>query len=859
MTDVNNTTQVQDEPLAHPGAAVANLMADDLGYELTREQVRAQLFGARTSPKIGRFEIERKLGSGGMGEVLLARDPELRRPVAIKLLLPALRGPQSSHSRERVRREAQALAQVNHPNIVEVYEVGEHQGQPYVAMEYIEGRTLAAWLALAKPRWREIVEVYLEAARGLLAAHRAGLVHRDFKPDNVLISESGGRRVRVVDFGLARLDTGDDKQTKQAKQAEQTERTGEDSQDGLTSPGALLGTIAFMSPEQLHGELATAASDQFSFCLALYLAIWDQPAFEGRSVDQLRFSMAGNPRQPPRGAAVPSAVWRILRRGLMYLPRERWPDMAELIAALEQTIAQRRRWPALLLVGALAGAGAGVGGMVLQTAEPEDPCRYVDARSAELWSAERAERAKTQFAASTASFADASFTSVDTALGQWSEAWSGSRRAVCESGDDQGRRASCLDRIHAEAVPLVDALVEADEQTVEHAVASLDILPSISTCDDDEASLLGLAAIPSGRESEIAEARKTLARAHVAYSTTHYDEAARLFGELELEALDYPPFAAELAVARANLELARLDPEESLPMAHAAAILAEKARHDRLAARSWTLLAHRGANRLEGPHELTATWIERGEVASARLDHPPDLEARLLCIQGVLLGGDESQVVEARATVERGLALLDSPAIDAVTRLWRPVCLADLAKLHEGPRAIELAEQALAAAEQVYGVSHAEVAGYCFELARLLLDEGEPLASTAKPLLERAAEVWLAKYGESTIQVADAYTSLATVAVYDGDLELARKHAVAANAIYDRMLAPDDHQHGQPLLLEASIAMQLGEHATALDFFTRARPFATGPGLEDTLAQIDRSRAECLRALGRVVEAEAIE
>ncbi|MEM6292790.1 MAG: serine/threonine-protein kinase [Myxococcota bacterium] len=208
---------------------------------------------------VGRFQILARLGAGGMGEVFTAYDDRLDRKVAVKVVH---RSGVGTKAQSRMLREAQALAKVSHPNVVAVHEVGEHRGDLYIAMELIRGETLGQWSAEGRP-WREVVEVYSQAAAGLSAAHEAGLVHRDFKPDNAIVGEDG--RVRVLDFGLARQS-----HAAEVPDAEERASTSSPRDDRLTQTGVTAGTPAYMAPEQIRHQPLSAATDQFSFCVALY-------------------------------------------------------------------------------------------------------------------------------------------------------------------------------------------------------------------------------------------------------------------------------------------------------------------------------------------------------------------------------------------------------------------------------------------------------------------------------------------------------------------------------------------------------------------------------------------------------------
>src|SRR5262245_38853464 len=216
--------------------------------------------------RVGRYLVLSSLGAGGMGVVFAAYDPQLDRKIALKLLRSGLAG-SSKDARTRLQREAQAIAQLSHPNVVSVYDVGTTtDGDLYIAMEFVEGDTLTTWLKKYPRTWREIIDVFLQAARGLFAAHSVGLLHRDFKPDNVLVGGDG--RVRVTDFGLARS----------VITPEEAVRPGSSGPSALnaelTATGTVLGTPRYMAPEQLTGPDIDARADQFSFCVALYEALW---------------------------------------------------------------------------------------------------------------------------------------------------------------------------------------------------------------------------------------------------------------------------------------------------------------------------------------------------------------------------------------------------------------------------------------------------------------------------------------------------------------------------------------------------------------------------------------------------------
>jgi len=309
--------------------------------------------------RVSRYLIIRELGQGGMGVVYLAYDPDLDRRVAIKLIRSS--SGETSLARARVQQEAQALARVSHPNVVHVYEVGQSAGQVYLAMEYIKGVSLLEWQrprGAERPSVEQILRIYLQTAAGLVAAHRSGLVHRDFKPDNVLLGDDG--RPRVLDFGLARALHGEPSLEMDAVGPDFGKSVGA----RITRHGAIMGTPGFMSPEQVQGKEADARSDQFSFCAALYEALYQQLPFGGETFSEFaRDVLAGHLRTPP-ASEVPISVEQALRRGLSVNPDARYPSMHELITDLEAGLNPDTESPATRQAsrrfGVLLAAGVGL-------------------------------------------------------------------------------------------------------------------------------------------------------------------------------------------------------------------------------------------------------------------------------------------------------------------------------------------------------------------------------------------------------------------------------------------------------------------------------------------------------------------
>jgi len=279
--------------------------------------------------QIGRYRVLSHIGSGRMGVVYAAYDPHLDRRVALKVVerdLVELANPDDTGI--RLQREAQVMAKLAHPNVVPVFEVGATHQIVYIAMELVDGIALHEWVDQTPRSWRELVSVYLQAGRGLAAAHRGGIVHRDFKPENVLIGAD--HRVRVVDFGLARPCPRGEPQASLGNGA--APWTDEDTEG---SNRVVYGTPAYMAPEQHMGQPADVRADQFAFCVALYEGLFRQRPFDGRTIYAIADNvLAGNLRPPPVGARVPGWLFPILARGMSVDPEARYSSMHELLAAI---------------------------------------------------------------------------------------------------------------------------------------------------------------------------------------------------------------------------------------------------------------------------------------------------------------------------------------------------------------------------------------------------------------------------------------------------------------------------------------------------------------------------------------------
>ncbi|MCX4241130.1 serine/threonine-protein kinase [Paraliomyxa miuraensis] len=419
------TERVAERPRADASGSSSDALATIWSGPTASDQDSKGSKGSKGSDplrRLGRYVLLERLGAGAMGEVHAAYDPELDRRVALKILRPNLRrGASQSVGQARLLREAQATASLSHPNVITVHDVGSVGSQVFIAMELVEGVDLRRWQEEGGRSWAEVLAVYLQAGEGLAAAHGAGLLHRDFKPDNVRLGHDG--IARVLDFGLAKA-TGDE-----------TNREGPRELSGsllgsgeLTMAGTVLGTPAYMAPEQLRGDVLDARADLFSFCVALWEAVHGERPFHGTTFETLRAAIVtGAIAAPPASRHVPAWLDRALRRGLAPDREARPPSMRALLDVLRSGLGRRRRW--------LSGIGLGLGFCVVAglaywqgRAEHESvpaaaPCAGAPARVEGVWPAARRSAIEAAFDATGLPFARASWSSVDQSVAGYLERW----------------------------------------------------------------------------------------------------------------------------------------------------------------------------------------------------------------------------------------------------------------------------------------------------------------------------------------------------------------------------------------------------------------------------------------------------
>jgi tetratricopeptide (TPR) repeat protein len=703
---------------------------------------------------LGRFVVLGLVGRGAMGEVYGAYDPELDRKIAIKLVRSGGRS-DTVEGRTRLLREAQATAKVSHPNVVVVYDAGTFGERVFIAMEFVEGHTLRYWLEEKERSWSQILEVFLAAGRGLAAAHERELVHRDFKPDNVMVSTGG--QVRVMDFGLARVVDGK-RPSSQGPPAravvgppelaaapldvEATAALGGPPiggppasrtaslafRDKITMTGSMLGTPAYMSPEQFHGRLADARSDQFSFCIALYEGIFGARPFSGRTLEELAQNvMKGNLVDASTSKRVPANIRRALERGLRATPDERFPSMHDLLAEIERAVGSGRGGFATGAAAKLAGVWeAPVAGQPVSTPEKE--------------------AIRKAFLATGKAYADATFAGATAVLDRFAGRWSEIYVDICEATHVRGEQSpEVLDlRMNAlmEGLEDLKALCrlfrEPTGEVVENAVNAAHSLGTLERCQD----VALLRAIVRPPEDVATRAAVERLRTRIV-DLRAFRRVGRIADGLEAatplvdeaRSVGYGPVLAEALVLDGFLlnEFGRGDAASAA--FNEAIWVAELARHDEIAAEAATMLSYL-AGYLHGRHEVAEIWSRHTETLLRRMGGHDELWGWYLNDRAAVRA-QQGRLVEAIADSRLAIAAKEralgpeapdvAMSVSNLADYLAVQCELDEA-LSTSQRAVDIVSAALGLAHPVTGVilaNHAELLAHVgrFDEARVAVTQ----------------------------------------------------------------------------------------------------------------------------------------
>ena len=824
--------------------------------------------------RLDRYLVLHRIGRGGMGDVLLAYDPELDRRVAIKLMRArARREERDEDAQARLLREAQALARLSHPNVVAVHDVGTAEGRVWVAMEYIEGVTLDRWFA-PHPPWREVVAKVRAAGLGLAAAHESGVVHRDFKPGNVMVGEDG--RVRVLDFGLARevgstvapSNSGQPwSEPAESLDGDLSSLSG-DSRTGMSAPltqtGLVLGTPAYMSAEQFDGEPVDGRTDQFALCVVLYEGLYGHRPFVGGSTKKLADAVrAGDIRRPEHTRGVPHRIETIVVRGLSPKPADRYPSMEALLSELD-----RAARPLSVRWASAGAAGLGIGGIVLAWSSTTQPCRGAEERIAETWSDATRAEVTAGLTATELPYAGDTAQRLTAVVDGWTDTWIAERTAACEATQVHGEqsewmmdlRMRCLDLQRTDLQALVELWSNADAKILENAVQAATRLPDSERCADPafltavvkpprderaaeairkgreklaEARALGLAgdwstSAPIG-EDVLAVARELDVPALLADAAlqvgTGYDregrseEAQKVYVE-GLEAAAASNHGATEALLMSalvgNIGYYGGDPDTAEQYAtHARGILARLG-HPPIPT---TQLALQTANMLmrRGDYDGAEALYEEALAIEGRND--ARLMQRLAALNNLAaLYGMRSEFEKSLEAGRRAVAIMEEdlgPSHPAVGIGLNNIGanLTRLGMTTEAADVLQRSEQVLSAA---FPEGHPELAKALHNLGGLLEDEGR--YAEAEDRYERALVLKRRAFGDKHPSVALTLNNLGQLQLTLGRVADARKTFEQVEAIFAKTLPPDHlyHAFAKSGLGEVALAEGRTDDATAL-------------------------------------------
>jgi tetratricopeptide (TPR) repeat protein len=876
-----------------------------LGDETLPGSVHARVQRALTrGTAVGRYLVLEEIGRGGMGVVYAAYDPDLDRRIAIKLLRG--RSEEGTAGSARLLREAQALAKLAHPNVIAVFDVGTIGEEVFVAMELVPGGTLREHTK-GRP-WREVVTAYLAAGRGLAAAHAAGLVHRDFKPDNVLVGPD--HRPRVTDFGLVRTTGGGATDPDPGR----SPSPGSALDSKLTEAGTVMGTPSYMAPEQMVGQSTSAATDQYSFSVALWEALFEVKPYTGRDVAAVHAAVLAGKKTPYDRREVPIRIVRALERGLAPTPDARWPSMDAMLAELDAAVRPRApRW----LTAALVSAGLvalAIGGVVTLSNRSEDECARAGAPAAGLWSREPVAAA---FRKAAPGFGEDAVAMVERWVGAWRDDWQSRARAACtatrvnrtQSDEVLDLRMTCLDRKLVAARALVDGLARADRTTVERAGEAIVDLPELADCDD-VAVLRGRQARPAAADARAAIEllERELGQLHGRRSTTFADAARRALRDevaaavTRAETTEYAPVIAQARWIEGELAIDLADGKVARAALLAAAAAAIRGGDPAVVADAYLGLTA-VATELVVDFADAHGWLD---LAAAVIDNLREPGHRRLGVEArrARLAEAESDFPTARAALDRALAtpglpaeralglgtrrvVVDTAAGDYAEAQRRidellPVATAQLGANHptranlihdagnlayyrgDYARAAKLHREALALREAAFGASSPEIVR---QLQALAIDENmQGQIDESRARLGRAIEIATATYGAEHVEVASLMSDLAGTynRAKDHVKELEINRAVLAMRI--KVLGPDHPETAMTRVNIGIAAKNLGRATNdraligeAIANQEQARVvFVARYGADHfNVGAVDANLGEAYRAAGRAAEASA--
>ena len=791
----------------------------------------------RRGTQLGRYQLLESIGAGGMGVVYAAQDPVLDRKVAVKVVRDDGNGAALEEVRSRLEREGRSIAQLSHPHIVTVFDMGSSGGHVYIAMELVDGGSLKQWLRERARGWREVLQKFLEAGQGLAAAHKAGLAHRDFKPENVLVGRDG--RVRVTDFGLAASTSLPLSRVSTAPEQPLADRR-------LTATGALVGTPAYMAPEQYAGLGADGLSDQFSFCVALWESVYGVRPYTP-DVDPAKWKFV----EPPP-SEVPLWVRKALLRGLSLQHEARYPTVELLLLELQKDPAKgraTRRWIAAAAGVIVAGLGTGY----WAATRGERMCSGAADEVAVVWNPSIAQSLAQAFATSGPDGV-ANWPRVNRALDEWWKGWATLHTEACRATRVRGEqsdqllslRMACLSRAKAQSSALLEVFKSADREMAAKAPEAVAGLDSLSICSDANALLAQVSPPQSPALIEKVEAvRATLAQARARSDAGQYKEALAMVAAAvtTAKALDYQPVLAEALLLSGQLQEHLGDLKASEQSLLDAISNAEASRHDVITARAAThLVLVLGAR--QARYGEAHAWEKLARGALSRSGGSAALEATLLQTEG-LVHYAEGQLVEAIDAHQRAVTLLQKLEPNS---LHLAEALNNLAAALRGGRkakeALVAFERALVILLEKTGPDSDLVASTRNGMANAYMLEGR--FKDAFELYQQALEVFTARLGPTHFRTLTTLNNLGVVLAEQGRYADALPYFQKVLDARQKTLAATDAKTADAWSNVGMLQVELGKYDDALADFEHARAILQGYPLDHF------SQAESLLGVAKV-------
>ncbi len=765
----------------------------------------------------GRYVILEPLGKGGMGVVYQAYDPELDRRIALKLLHVSEADQsqsQAGRARDRLLREAQALAQLAHPNVVSAYDVGTIGDQIFVAMELVEGQTLTCWLKERAPSRAQIVKVLLAAGRGMAAAHQAGLIHRDFKPDNIIVGDDG--RVRVLDFGLARAASLEPEESPAAdalipapgddQPLDELMSTGGSKKllSSMTMRGSVVGTPGYMAPEQCLGQTVDEKSDQFAFGATLYFALYGKQAFSARTFRELKEKVtAGRIDPAPSGKKIPAWLRGIALRAMAVDPTQRYPSLEALLQELARD--RRAKWQRLGAVAAMILlAATTVFSLLLWQGGKNNLCQGARAQLELFWNTQTQAEMNTAFAATNIAYAEDSRQRAVAALDDYAEAWANMKVDACQATHLRGEqsehlldlRMQCLERRRAELQALIAVFARADAQVVKKAATATTALTGLAACADLDALQERVPAPADPKQRRQLETMAgQLAEIKALDNVGKYAQALTQIAPLADQArrLAYLPIVFETRYRQGMLQHNRGQLEAAQASYFASLWASEAIGND-----TGTVECLISMLRLYFDQENFSQAAQVGRRADAlilRLHNPPRLRG-LLLLDLARLAGVEAHFAEAGRLAAQSVTLLEKafgPVHSKVASALKIVGSA-VSYLGDAQQGLRHTIKALAITEQVHGPAHPAVASPLLTLGIRYSDLGEYQQSEA--LLRRALAIWERSKGPEHPDVAQVLVNLGLALRYQNHFDQAGECYQRSLDIFRQALGEDNSMVG---------------------------------------------------------------